>query len=194
MKYKIFIQYNKIPRRIVFYLVTIILGMNVSFNFDETATKRCLNKIWNCIILWEHTPATHKQLLIVLLEKVLPYLDKPLLLTDFLMDSLDVGGPVSLLALQGIFTMIQVYNLDYPNIFAKLYSMFEPEIFHTKFKPRLFYLADLFLSSTHLPENLVAAFAKRLARLALVAPSEDIIIICMFIGNLILRYVSEFIN
>ncbi|GJQ73739.1 hypothetical protein Trydic_g14072 [Trypoxylus dichotomus] len=163
-------------------------GMNMHFNFDEAAVKRYLNKIWNCIILWEHTPATHKQLLIVLLEKVLPYLDKPLLLTDFLMDSLDVGGPVSLLALQGIFTMIQAYNLDYPNIFAKLYSMFEPEIFHTKFKPRLFYLADLFLSSTHLPENLVAAFAKRLARLALVAPSEDIIIICMFIGNLVLRH------
>lgn len=144
-------------------------------------------------MLWEHTPATHKQFLIILLEKVLPHLDKPLLLTDFLMDSLDIGGPVSLLALQGIFTMIQVYNLDYPNIFAKLYSMFEPEIFHTKFKARLFYLSDLFLSSTHLPESLVAAFAKRLARLALIAPSEDIIIICMFIGNLILRYVYKIV-
>lgn len=136
---------------------------------------------------WEHTPQTHKQLLIVLLETLLPHLEKPLLLTDFLMDSLDIGGPVSLLALQGIFTMIQVHNLDYPNIFAKLYSMFEPEIFHTKYKARLFYLSDLFLSSTHLPENLVAAFVKRLARLALIAPSEDVIIICHFIGNLILR-------
>jgi U3 small nucleolar RNA-associated protein 19 len=138
-------------------------------------------------MLWEHTPRTHKQLLIVLLERVLPHLEKPLLLTDFLMDSLDVGGPVSLLALQGIFTMIKDHNLNYPNIFAKLYSMFEPEIFHTKYKARLFYLSDWFLSSTHLPENLVAAFVKRLARLALIAPSEDVIIICMFIGNLIFR-------
>ncbi|XP_056641773.1 nucleolar complex protein 4 homolog A isoform X2 [Diorhabda sublineata] len=121
-------------------------------------------------------------------EKIMTHLEKPLLLTDFLMDSLDVGGPISLLALQGIFTMIQVHNLDYPNIFTKLYSMFEPEIFHTKYKARLFYLSDLFLSSTHLPENLVAAFAKRMARLALIAPSEDIIIICHFIGNLILRH------
>lgn len=143
--------------------------------------------MWNCIILWEHTPATHKQLLIVLLESVLSYLDKPVLMTDFLMDSLDVGGPVSLLALQGIFTLIQVHNLNYPNIYTKLYSMYEPEIFHTKFKSRLFYLSDLFLSSSHLPETLVAAFAKRLSRLALVAPSEDIATICMFVGNLILR-------
>ncbi|XP_066139721.1 nucleolar complex protein 4 homolog B [Euwallacea fornicatus] len=156
--------------------------------FEETLVKKNLNKVWQCLMLWEHTPQTHRQLLVVLLEKVLVHLDKPLLLTDFLMDSLDMGGPVSLLALQGIFTMIQVHNLDYPNIFAKLYSMFEPEIFHTKYKARLFYLSDLFLSSTYLPEILVAAFAKRLARLALLAPSEDIIIICQFIGNLILRH------
>jgi len=34
---------------------------------------------------------THQQLLVVLLERVLPHLDKPLLLTDYLMDSLDMG-------------------------------------------------------------------------------------------------------
>lgn len=66
--------------------------------------------------------------------------------------------------------------------------MFEPEVFHTKFKARLFYLADIFLSSSHLPENLVAAFAKRLARLSLVAPPQDIVTIIYFIGNLILRH------
>ncbi|KAL1494411.1 hypothetical protein ABEB36_010014 [Hypothenemus hampei] len=161
---------------------------SVQMTFDEVLIKKNLNRIWPCIMVWDHSIETHRQLLVVLLEKVLLHLDRPLLLTDFLMDSLDVGGPVSLLALQGIFTMIQVHNLDYPNIFSKLYSMFEPEIFHTKYKARLFYLADLFLSSTHLPEMLVAAFAKRLARLALLAPSEDIIIICQFIGNLILRH------
>lgn len=171
----------------VFFCNNIIVLLGVPMHFDESLTKKHLNRVWQCIMLWDHTPQTHRQLLIVLLEKVLVHLDKPILLTDFLMDSLDVGGPVSLLALQGIFTMIQVHNLDYPNIFAKLYSMFEPEIFHTKYKARLFYLSDLFLSSTHLPEMMVAAFAKRLARLALLAPSEDIIIICQFIGNLILR-------
>lgn len=163
-------------------------GEGSFFTFDEAVTVKCLNKIWHCVMLWDHTPQTQKQLLIVLLEKALPHLEKPLLLTDFLMDSLDVGGPVSLLALQGLFNLIQTHNLNYPNIFVKLYSMFEPEIFHTKYKARLFFLSDLFLSSTHLPENLVAAFAKRLARLALIAPSEDIIVICKFIGNLILRH------
>lgn len=93
-----------------------------------------------------------------------------------------------MLALQGVFTLIQQHNLTYPKLYEKLYSMFEPEIFHTKYKARLFYLADIFLSSSHLPENLVAAFAKRLARLALVAPPQDVTTIIYFIGNLILRH------
>ncbi|XP_021922554.1 nucleolar complex protein 4 homolog A isoform X2 [Zootermopsis nevadensis] len=147
-----------------------------------------LNRVWSAVIRWEHSPATHQQLLVVLLERILPHLDKPLLLTDYLMDSLDMGGAVSLLALQGIFILIKNHNLEYPNIYGKLYSMFEPEIFHTKYKARLFYLSDMFLSSTHLSEHLVAAFAKRLARLTLVAPPQDIHIILMFIGNLVLRH------
>ncbi|XP_036319086.1 nucleolar complex protein 4 homolog A-like [Rhagoletis pomonella] len=158
--------------------------------FDYVQTRKCINKVWLCMMQWTDgiLEPVHRQMLIVLLERILPHLDKPILLTDFLMDSLDCGGPVSLLALQGIFTLIQKHNITYPNIYEKLYSMFEPEIFHTKFKARLFYLADIFLSSTHLPENLVAAFVKRLARLSIIAPPQDAIIILHFIGNLILRH------
>ncbi|XP_058823843.1 nucleolar complex protein 4 homolog A [Topomyia yanbarensis] len=155
---------------------------------DYPYIRKHINKTWSCIMNWKHDEASHRQVLILLLEKVLPHLDKPVLLTDFLMDSLDVGGAISLLALQGIFILIQQHNLTYPNIYEKLYSMFEPEIFHTKFKARLFYLADIFLSSSHLPEGLVAAFVKRLARLALIAPPQDIVIILRFIGNLIMRH------
>lgn len=160
----------------------------VDENFDYNATKKCINKAWHCVMLWEMKETIHKHVLIVLLERILPHLEKPVLLTDFLMDSLDIGGPIGLLSLQGVFTLIQRHNITYPNIYEKLYSMFEPEIFHTKFKARLFYLADIFLSSTHLPENLVAAFVKRLARLSLIAPPQDIVIILHFIGNLILRH------
>ncbi|KYN05000.1 PREDICTED: nucleolar complex protein 4 homolog B [Cyphomyrmex costatus] len=161
---------------------------DATFTWDQFNVKRALNKVWACIMHWELTPQLHKQLLIVLLERVMPHLEKPILLTDFLMDSLDAEGPIGVLALQGVFILVTKHNLEYPNIFTKLYSMFEPEIFHTKYKARLFYLSDLFLSSTHLPEALVAAFAKRLARLTLVAPPEDILIILLFVGNLLLRH------
>uniref|UniRef100_A0A1A9WA77 CCAAT-binding factor domain-containing protein n=1 Tax=Glossina brevipalpis TaxID=37001 RepID=A0A1A9WA77_9MUSC len=154
-------------------------------------TRRHINKVWNNLMQCvgpDILEIVHKKVLIILLERILPHLDKPILLTDFLMDSLDCGGAVSLLALQGMFTLIQKHNITYPNVYEKLYSMFEPEIFHTKFKARLFYLADIFLSSTHLPEGLVAAFVKRLARLSIVAPPQDAVIILYFIGNLMMRH------
>lgn len=159
-----------------------------SVKLEPQTLRRNVNKVWNFVVQWPHNDVTHRQLLVLLLEKVLAYLDKPTMLTDYLMDSLDVGGQVSLLALQGIFILIHKHNMSYPNIYEKLYMMFEPEIFHMKFKPRLFHLADIFLTSSYLPENLVAAFIKRLARLALIAPPQDIIIIIYFIGNLIIRH------
>jgi U3 small nucleolar RNA-associated protein 19 len=159
-----------------------------TIKFDAQMLRKNVNKVWNFILQWEHNETTQRQLLILLLEKVMAHLEKPTMLTDYLMDSLDIGGPISLLALQGIFILIHKYNMSYPNIYEKLYAMFEPEIFHMKFKPRLFHLADIFLSSTYLPETLIAAFAKRLARLALIAPPQDIIIILYFIGNLIIRH------
>lgn len=159
-----------------------------SVKFEQQSLRKNVNKVWNFVIQWPHNDVTQRQLLVLLLEKVLPHLEKPAMLTDYLMDSLDLGGPIALLALQGIFILIHKYNMSYPNIYEKLYAMFEPEIFHMKFKPRLFHLADIFLSSTFLAETLVAAFAKRLARLALIAPPQDIIIILYFIGNLIIRH------
>lgn len=159
-----------------------------TIKLDSQALRRNVNKVWNVVVQWPHDEVSQRQLLVLLLEKVLSYLDKPTMLTDYLMDSLDVGGQVSLLALQGIFILIHKHNMSYPNIYEKLYMMFEPEIFHMKFKPRLFHLADIFLTSSYLPETLVAAFIKRLARLALIAPPQDIIIILHFIGNLIIRH------
>lgn len=62
-----------------------------TFEFDYPVARKSLNKVWSCVLLWDLSETTHKQMLIVLLEKILNHLDKPVLLTDFLMDSLDVG-------------------------------------------------------------------------------------------------------
>lgn len=64
-----------------------------TFDFDYPVIRKNLNKVWACIIQWtdDLTENLHKQLLVLLLEKILCHLDKPILLTDFLMDSLDVG-------------------------------------------------------------------------------------------------------
>uniref|UniRef100_A0A1B6E3T7 CCAAT-binding factor domain-containing protein n=1 Tax=Clastoptera arizonana TaxID=38151 RepID=A0A1B6E3T7_9HEMI len=155
---------------------------------NEQKKNITISNIWANISKWRHPTATHRLLLLALIEHIMPCMSKPIFLTDYLMDSMDVGGAVSVLALQGILSLITKHNIAYPDIYGKLYTLFTPEIFSMKYKARLFYLADIFLTSTHLPESLVAAFAKRLARLSLSAPPQDILIIIPFIGNLILRH------
>jgi hypothetical protein len=54
----------------------------------------------------------------------------------------------------------------------------------------LFYKLDACPPSSHLPVYLVAAFAKRLARLALTAPPESLLMVLPFIYNLIRRHPS----
>ena len=53
---------------------------------------------------------------------------------------------------------------------------------------RFFHLSDLFLRSPLLPEYLVAAFVKRLSRLALTAPANTLPMVLQFLGNLLIRH------
>ena len=46
------------------------------------------------------------------------------------------------------------------------------------------------MTSSHLPQYLVAAFVKRLSRLCLTAPSDAILVVLPFIGNLLIRHKS----
>ncbi|XP_030380808.1 nucleolar complex protein 4 homolog B [Scaptodrosophila lebanonensis] len=159
--------------------------------FDYMSTRKVVNKVWKRVMkaISGIDEKVHRQVLIVLLERIMSHLNDPIMLTDFLMDSLQqFDGPIALLALQGIFTLMQQQNITYPDVYEKLYSMFYPRMFFNKYKARLFYLADIFLTSTHLPENLVAAFVKRLARLALQSPTKDALIMIHFICNLLLRH------
>ncbi|XP_025407658.1 nucleolar complex protein 4 homolog B isoform X1 [Sipha flava] len=129
-----------------------------------------------------------REMLTLLIEKMLMHLKNPLVTADFLMNSMDTPGPISILGLQGIFILVKDYNLECPNIYGKLYNFFTTDMFNYRYKTRLFYLADIFLRSTHLPELLVAAFIKRMARLSLIAPPTDIKIMVAFIGNLLIRH------
>ncbi|XP_017086377.1 nucleolar complex protein 4 homolog B [Drosophila eugracilis] len=162
---------------------------NQKFNLEQNGKR--LSNLWLIIMSKgsEVDEKLHRQILMVLLERVINHLEDPIQLTDFLMDSLhQFDGPIALLALQGIFTLMQKQNITYPDVYEKLYNMFYPRMFFNKYKARLFYLADIFLTSTHLPENLVAAFVKRLARLALQSPTEDAVIMIRFVCNLLLRH------
>uniref|UniRef100_A0A8D3C124 CCAAT-binding factor domain-containing protein n=1 Tax=Scophthalmus maximus TaxID=52904 RepID=A0A8D3C124_SCOMX len=152
--------------------------------------KRVFERMWLGFLKYRLPSSMYKKVLVILHDSILPHMSKPTLMIDFLTAAYEVGGAISLLALNGLFVLIHQHNLDYPDFYKKLYNLLEPSIFHVKYKARFFHLANIFLSSSHLPVYLVAAFAKRLARLALTAPPAALLIVLPFIYNLIRRHPS----
>ncbi|KAI1807166.1 CBF-domain-containing protein [Daldinia bambusicola] len=129
-----------------------------------------------------------KKVLQIMTKSIAPWFVKPELLMDFLTDSYNSGGAVSLLALSGVFYLIQERNLDYPSFYRKLYSLLDANILHSKHRSRFFRLLDTFLSSTHLPAALVASFIKRITRLCLNAPPAAIVVVIPWIYNLFKKH------
>ncbi|SZF04848.1 unnamed protein product [Blumeria hordei] len=129
-----------------------------------------------------------KTMLKLMADSIAPWFNKPELLMDFLTDSYNAGGSTSLLALSGVFYLIQQKNLDYPLFYKKLYSLLDSEILHSKHRSNFFRLLDTFLGSTHLPAALVASFLKRISRLALAAPPSGIVAVIPWVYNLLKKH------
>lgn len=143
---------------------------------------------WLALISMDMSREQRKVILGLMAESIAPWFVKPELLMDFLTDSYNTGGSISLLALSGVFYLIQEKNLDYPSFYRKLYSLLDRDILHSKHRSRFFRLMDTFLASTHLPVVLVASFIKRLSRLALNASPAGIIPVIPWIYNLLKKH------
>ncbi|KAL3465279.1 CBF/Mak21 family-domain-containing protein [Aspergillus heterothallicus] len=146
--------------------------------------KKRAQDAWLAILRNNLSQPLRKTLLRIMVHHIEPWFARPELLMDFLTDSYNVGGATSLLALSGLFYLIQEKNLDYPQFYPKLYSLLDADLLHSKHRSRFFRLLNTFLASTHLPATLVASFIKRLSRLALNAPPAAIVAIVPFIYNL----------
>lgn len=152
--------------------------------------KKKFEQVWLVFLKYKLPIALYKKVLVIFHEAVLPHMSKPTLMIDFLTAAYDVGGAISLLALSGLFNLIHQHNLEYPDFYTKLYSLLEPSVLHVKYRARFFHLLNLFLSSSHLPAYLVAAFCKRLSRLALTAPPHSLLMVIPLICNLLRRHPS----
>ncbi|XP_060791505.1 nucleolar complex protein 4 homolog [Neoarius graeffei] len=150
--------------------------------------KRAFELMWLTFLKYKLPMSMYKKVLVILHDSILPYMDDPTLMIDFLTAAYSVGGAISLLALNGLFILIHKHNLDYPDFYKKLYNLLDVSVFHVKYRARFFHLVNIFLSSSHLPVYLVAAFIKRLSRLALTAPPTGLLIVLPFICNLIRRH------
>ncbi|POV95289.1 hypothetical protein PSTT_16332, partial [Puccinia striiformis] len=126
-----------------------------------------------------------KRVLKILHDQVIPHMIDPKILLDFLVDSIDFGGSISVLSLNALFTLMSKHNLDYPDFYTRLYALIDPSILHTRHRPRFFRMLEVFLSSTHLPVNIIASFIKKIGRLCLYGPPGAIITVVPFCYNLI---------
>jgi U3 small nucleolar RNA-associated protein 19 len=95
-----------------------------------------------------------------------------------------------MLALNGIFVLVTQHGLEYPQFYERLYQMTTADAFAAKHRAQFFKLADLFLASGLVPAYTAAAFAKKMARLALSAPPAGAMTAIAFIHNLIRRHPS----
>ncbi|KAG6307078.1 hypothetical protein E4U45_005694 [Claviceps purpurea] len=152
--------------------------------------KRQGQEAWLALMGVVKTKEERKRLLDIISTVIAPWFTKPELLADFLTNCYNTGGSMSLLALSGVFYLIQERNLDYPSFYAKLYSLLDRDILHSKHRSRFFRLLDTFLASTHLPAALVASFLKRLSRLALSAPPSAVAFVIPWIYNMLKRHPS----
>ncbi|KAG0030275.1 hypothetical protein BGZ81_002859 [Podila clonocystis] len=150
--------------------------------------KRVFSDCWIAILRLPFTTVIYKKTLLIVHKRIIPHLPNPTVLMDFLTDSYNAGGAISLLALKGLFILITEHNLDYPDFFHKLYMLFDRNLMHVKYRARFFSQVDIFLSSPLLPAQMIAAFIKRMARLALSSPPASIVIIIPFIYNLLKRH------
>ena len=154
-------------------------------NFSANAQKRAASEAWLSLLSGEINKKQRKRLLGLMPNDIAPWFTRPEVLMDFLTDSFNAGGSVSLMALAGLFYLIKEKNLDYPQFYQKLYSLLDFSILHSKHRSRFFRLLNTFLSSTHLPAVLVASFIKRLSRLCIYAPPSAIVVVVPWVYNLL---------
>ena len=153
--------------------------------YSLTAHKKQAQEAWLRLLRQNINKAQRKRVLELMSHRIAPWFLKIELLMDFLTDSFNLGGSTSLLALSGLFYLIREKNLDYPQVYQKLYSLLDSDILHSKHRSRFFRLLDTFLASTHLPAALVASFIKRLSRLSLCAPPSAIVVLVPWFYNLL---------
>lgn len=167
-----------------FYVSKLQPGIHRSMGSIVVRRKQA-QELWLKILRSHLTKAQRKTILQMIAHQIAPCFTRLEFLMDFLTDSFNAGGSMSLAALAGLFYLMQEKNLDYPQFYTKLYSLLSADILHSKHRSRFFRLLNTFLSSTHLPAALVASFMKRLARLTVSAPPSGIVFVVPWIYNLL---------
>ncbi|KAI5061231.1 hypothetical protein GOP47_0023736 [Adiantum capillus-veneris] len=162
----------------------------VKFTQKVKKLKSKISRVWLTFLQLPLTTVVYEKVLGHMHKAIIPNLTNPLLLSDFLTNSYNKGGLISVMALSGLFSLITEYGLEYPEFYNKLYALLEPSMFIAKYRARFFELLDLSLKSPLIPSYLAAAFAKKLGRMALKSPPAGALIVITIVHNLLRRHPS----
>lgn len=152
--------------------------------------RKAFSDAWLAVLRFPMSEDQYRQILSIMHKRIIPFMPKPQLLMDFFTDSYDAGGSISLLALNGLFYLMENHGLDYTRFYGKLYALFNEDTMHVRHRSRFFRLADLFLNSTHVAASLLASFIKRMSRLSLTAPPAAIVTMIPLTYNLLKKHPS----
>eukprot|EP01025_Chloroclados_australasicus_P047672 TRINITY_DN5375_c0_g1_i1.p1 TRINITY_DN5375_c0_g1~~TRINITY_DN5375_c0_g1_i1.p1 ORF type:complete len:631 (+),score=52.09 TRINITY_DN5375_c0_g1_i1:66-1958(+) len=155
---------------------------------NTEALKSQQNDAWLGYLGLDLPQQIFKQILLVAVDKIIPNLGNPLSLSDFLGRSFDVGGPVGLLALEGLFILVTKYGLEQDKFYGRMYGLLQQGLFGSKYRNKYFELLAIFMASSKVPAYTAASFMKKLSRLALAVSPAGACLCMAFIHNIMMRH------
>lgn len=156
--------------------------------FSEKAHRHNFTLFWTKFLNADAPSALHLHLLNRLSTDILPHLTNPLIVSDYLTSCFGCGGLISVLALRGTMLLMLDHGLEQPKFYEQLYSLLTPDAFSSRHRFQLFELVDLCMKSLKVPSYIAAAFAKRVARIALLSPAPTLYFSLPFLRQLLQRH------
>lgn len=167
------------------------VAVPVRKEFQFATARRAFAEAWIAALRLPLPPDSLRRVLLALPRRILPVLSNTAALSfaDFLLAATERGGATALLALEALFSLSQKHGLAVPRFYARVYALLgDASTPYARFRTRFFSLLDLVMSSVALPSYLVAAFAKRAARVSLTAPVGVALWALPFVYNLVKRH------
>ena len=156
---------------------------------DGVKRRRAFSDAWIAFLRLPNFPEdVYRKILARLHLDVIPHHVNPVLLCDFCVSSVNVGGLIGMLALHALFVLVTKHNLEYPKFYDRLYNLINEDSFYANGRKTFFELTDVFLKSPALPGYCAAAFCKKFGRLSLSAPPAGAMLCVSFIHNLMRRH------
>ena len=166
-------------------------GRNLPFMQRLSRYRKVHCNCWLAVLKMPHISLRLHKLALKYLssDQGLSNMSTPLRFADYFIESYEYGGVTSLLALNGLFSLMTEHDLEYEDFYDSLYSLITCETCYAKHRVRLFRLLNTCLSSSQmLPAYVVAAFIKRLSRTALSSPPSVALFVLALVSNLIRKH------